>query len=143
MNWRRATWARWLGWTVVFGLVVGGSALAYSLVSGLYGAEPPALLTALFAVPSLVAPVLIGVRFPSLWWGLGPPTLFLTLATALFVSTPGRDLVLGWVIIPLVLVSGIYGLLALLGVWWGKRREDDFPFRGDDVSRNRSRFEQS
>jgi hypothetical protein len=97
MNWRSATWAQWLDWTVVFGLVVGGSALAYYVLQ----AAIPSVLSALFVVPTLVAAVLIGVRFPSWWWGLGPPALFLAPATALFLPDPNAGLVLGWVIVPL------------------------------------------
>ena len=40
-------------------------------------------------------------------------------------STPG--VALGWLIVPLAIVSVLFGVAALTGVWWGiQREENDF-----------------
>lgn len=152
-GWRSALWARWLGWTVVFGLVfVGGGRLSAELPS-------PASQIVFFAL-LLIAAFLIGVRFPSMWWTAGPAAALLTLVTAgilrdyfgpqvpeqtsFGMATPQESLVNPYTLIALfigLLVSAPLAVPAYAGVRWGRRREADAAVRGGDRSDADSRSE--
>jgi len=154
-TWRSSLRARWLGWTVVFGLVLVGSPW---LVVTLQLEDVGIVLMALPLIPAF----LIGVWFQSEWWAWGPPVAFLTLITTVILRTlfgpqvPGQT-PLGmmtpreqflflftfpymWVggIIGLVLVSALLAVSAYAGVRWGQRREAAFrdAARSDEGSRD-------
>jgi hypothetical protein len=67
-TWRSSQWARWLGWTAVFGVVVGVCGLAYRW----RGTEDWSTWSLVLLVPPLATAFLIGARFPSQWWWAGP-----------------------------------------------------------------------
>jgi hypothetical protein len=111
-TWRSTLWARWLGWTVVFGLVVGGSLLAYSVL------QPPlsSKLAFLLLAPSVLAAGLIGVRFRSWWWVAGPPAVFSALVIALLVSDTNARRHAAAVVGLGASVSAGYCIMAVAGV---------------------------
>jgi hypothetical protein len=141
-TWRHTTWARWLGWTGVFALVAGACGLAYR---GLRPEIPPAWSLALL-VPPLVAAFLIGARFRSWSWALGPPMALLLAGTPLLLipyavvvphtqGLPFPDLTYAEAtfVAGLFLLLGVwitlvlYALVAAAGVWWGRRRYESDP----------------
>lgn len=79
MTWRSTTWARWLGWTLVYTLVTYGIGI---IVSWLFIRVVPdsgskdVLEWGVVLAPLLLA-LLIGVWFGSWWWVLGPPVALL------------------------------------------------------------------
>ena len=140
---RSANWVRWLAWTVLFGMVVAASGLAYrSWAPGI----PPAWSLA-FLVPPLVAAFVIGACFRSWRWAVVPPVAMIVAGTPLLlipyqVVEPHiprlmvQDLtyVKAMTYALFIMLFGSAVLLVLLalvaaaGVRWGQRREDDdFP----------------
>jgi hypothetical protein len=111
-TWWSALWARWLGWTVVFGLVFIGSGWLSILL-------PFPVRAIVFFVLLLVAAFLIGLRFRSLWWTAGPAAALLTLST--YRETPFS---LGD-----FLISALCAVLAWAGIMWGRLREYEAAFR--------------
>ena len=66
-TWRASLWARWLGWTLVIGLVVAASWVTnFAVRSAL-----PSVAVAVFILPCYVAAFLIGLRFRSRSWLAG------------------------------------------------------------------------
>ena len=134
-TWRASLWARWLGWTLVFGLVFAASWVVASVVS----LALPSLAAGVFVVPAtFVAAFLIGMRFRSWWWLAGPAVVVMVLFVAAGLTTGElatllRDAQLFGVstgmslfLVALVCLVGgglLYAIPALLGVWWGNRRE--------------------
>ena len=136
--WRALPWARWLGWTLVFGLLFAGV-----IVALFYRVPIPHLTGDLILVCfalTLVAAFAIGVRFPSWSWAAGPPAAILITVLAILVfpetdaasrsalgeSTQKDQFVLmlvGGGAVSLILLAVVYALLAAAGVWWGQRRE--------------------
>jgi hypothetical protein len=146
-TWQPSLWAQWLGWTLLYGLLVCGTTLfsfflpdfvlpenrATKLVGvplkEIFGWLPLGLLLGL-----LVVAFLIGVRFRSTWWGLGPPlaiglAFFMILRiTMLIPLPPGASRYEGWswTIFALMILGMIAmipcSLAGLAGVWWGNRR---------------------
>jgi hypothetical protein len=137
-SWRSMIWARWLGWTLVFGLVLVGSTVL-SAVIPLEGAS------ILFTVAPLLAAFLIGVRYPNWWWAAGPlvallvPVAVLILLVAVLsfgpqtpVPTPIGPLtpreqllfILTLGSTGIVLFGFLFAPVAAAGVAWGKRRAD-------------------
>jgi hypothetical protein len=134
MTWRASLWARWLGWTLVFGLVVVASLLGNALVRSAL----PSVAVAVFVLPSYVAAFLIGMRFRSWWWLAGPALAVMVLFMAMSLmtgelATTMRDAqLLGgssemsvfiYALVSLVGGGLLFAIPALLGVWWGKRQE--------------------
>jgi hypothetical protein len=132
-TWRSSERARWLGWTVVFGLVLVGSG---------WLAQLPGMGIVSFALP-LIAAFLIGWRYRSFWWAAGPAAALLTLLTAgilwsLFgpqvpketafgMRTPreqlGDPFALLIFVLGFPLGSALFGVSAAAGVWWGLGRD--------------------
>ena len=127
-TWRASLWARWLGWTLVFGLVfVASSVVSRTLLS---------VPVAVFILPTYVAAFLIGMRFRSWSWLAGPAAVVMVLFMAAglttgqlavtvsdaqaFGASPGVSLFL---LALVCLVGGgfVYAVPALVGVWCGKR----------------------
>ena len=126
-TWRSSLWARWLGWTLVFALVVAASLFASIVV----GSRLPPNLRAVFVVPSIIAAFLLGVRFRSLSWLTGPVVVVTVLYAFWGLTTqPGpetMDYHLGingrlraaiYSVVGLV-AGSCYAIPVLLGVWWG------------------------
>jgi hypothetical protein len=137
-TWQSSLWARWLGWTLVFGLVAGACGLAYR---ALRPEIAPAWSLALL-VPLLVAAFLIGVRFPFWRWAAGPPVAMFLVGTPLLLIpyavvvplVPGsmfQDMsyaltitIAGFLLFFLATITLVLcALAATAGVWWGQRRE--------------------
>ena len=129
MTWRSATWARWLGWTVVLGLILWGGIF----LSGTLPPRAPVQLFAVFLAPSLVLAFLIGLRFRSWWWVAAPLAAIWVPAEVFALARDPTQSVgegVGLLVFGLLVASIVYCLLAFVGVWRGKHREeDDFPAR--------------
>ena len=139
MAWQSSLWARWLGWTALYALVLVGAAF-FTVRLALYinpsGLNYPEWLTTLAWVLAVLVPVVlafgIGVRFRSWWWGLGPLVLCGVLLAAMFIDfwirsnngslQSGEEVALVFAAIGLPMIAGVLSLVALAGVWWGKRR---------------------
>ena len=150
-SWRSSLLARWLGWTVMYGLVVVGGAWLLPRL------PPPAGGMVFLGLP-VIAAFLIGVRFRSEWWAAGPPVVLVTLVTAEILwelmdklgpqvpaqpPTPQASvppvitmLVLGS---GLVMVSAVLAVAAYKGVTWGQRRENEAAVRDAARSEGESR----
>ena len=136
--WRSLPWARWLGWTLVFGLLFAGVIMAI-----FYRVSIPNMtgdLILVYFALTLLAAFAIGVRFPSWSWAAGPPAAILITVLAILVfpetgpaqRTATGDmtqkdqfvlmLVWGGAFI-LILLAFVYALLAAAGVRVGQRRE--------------------
>lgn len=122
MGWRSATWARWLGWTALFG--VGLFAWEAYFFSQFYLPEERGGAILFWAVSLGIAFLAfgIGVRFRSWSWVAGPlvADLLVSIAVLGIHEWPEQA---G---LALVLLFYFYLLLAVpaaLGVWWGKRRK--------------------
>jgi hypothetical protein len=133
MAWRSSLWARWLGWTALYVLVLlGGGLLTRWFVSFFFPSDSnyPEWLSTLFVVLTLLVPAVlavgIGIRFRSRWWGLGPLVAFGLLAAALVIAFWNGAIsdVLFIMVFPisLVIYGGILIPFALQGAWWGNRR---------------------
>lgn len=142
MTWRSTTWARWLGWTVLYAvLLVGFFDIVDVLPKDILDVLPEweargwLALVLLFLVPALIAFV-IGIRFRSWWWALGPlvacilPIVLLNIWSGLAHGwgTPGIP-GLRWALFMLgAMLGGVSALTALagvwLGVWWEERQEE-------------------
>jgi hypothetical protein len=140
-TWRASLWARWLGWTVVFGLVAAASVVANSAVRSAF----PSVAGAELVVPCSVAAFLIGLRIRSWWWLAGPAVVVMVLFVAAgltsrelaaafrdaqsVVESSGMSvfiyalLLLMYALVTFVGGALLFAIPALLGVWWGKRRE--------------------
>ena len=120
----------WLGWTLVYALVVWG------LSAGLTLLEPwlakrglsDIAATGRFVIP-LVLAALIGARLRSWWWIAGPPIVIvlmtLSYATYAFLTaSPSwrREAGAGYVIavVATLAEAAIAALAAGIGVWLGK-----------------------
>ena len=68
MTWRPTTWARWLGWTLVFSLVAALSWVAWREFGPAY--VNAAVL--IFLVPTIVAAFVISMGFRVSSWAAGP-----------------------------------------------------------------------
>src|ERR687897_2171982 len=82
-RWRSLPWARWLGWTLVFGLLFAGV-----IVAMFYRVPIPNMtgdLILVFFALTLLAAFAIGVRFPSWLWAAGPPSAILITVLAILV----------------------------------------------------------
>jgi hypothetical protein len=138
--WPSSLWARWLGWTALYGLLYAG---AY------FGAPFLGFLNPLLPhLVGLALAFLIGLRFRSWSWALGPPAgsilgyvaviVIAILQTFFFSAEPlneaqrkGAETALGMIVafsvIPLMLFAGVNALVAAAGVgvgkWWSERRE--------------------
>jgi hypothetical protein len=139
MDWRHATWARWLGWTLAFAVLFAGVMLPYAWRVPDAAVFP---ILAVFAASFVLCPIAayrIGMRFPSPRWPAGPPVAVLATVvtilllptpspprqTALGMTTPKDELLFvliwgGWLL--LAVLAGIYSLLARAGVRKGGRR---------------------
>jgi hypothetical protein len=152
--WRSSPWARWLGWTLGFGLLFAGV-----IVAMFFRVPIPHLtgdLILVFFAPTLVAAFAIGVRFPSWSWAAGPPAAILITVLAILVS-PDTDaaprsamgdstqkeqfvlMLVGGGAFSLILLASVYALLAAAGAKVGQRREATTDGharsrRGDDAS---------
>ena len=136
--WRSSPWARWLGWTLVFGLLFAGV-----IVAMFYRVPIPNmtgdLILVCFAL-TLLAAFGIGVRFTSWLWAAGPPAAILitVLAILVFPDTDAAQrtamgdmaqkeqfvlMLVGGGAFILILLAFVYGLLAAAGVRVGQRRE--------------------
>jgi hypothetical protein len=136
--WRSSLWSRWLGWTLVFGLL-----FASVIVTMFFTVPIPHmtgdLILVVFAL-TLVAAFAIGVRFPSWSWAAGPPAAILITVLAILVfpdtdaaqrsalgeSTQKEQFVfmlVGGGAFSLILLAFGYALLAAAGVRVGQRRE--------------------
>jgi bacteriorhodopsin len=82
-TWRASLWARWLGWTVVFGLVAAASVVANSAVRSAF----PSVAGAELVVPCSVAAFLIGLRIRSWWWLAGPAVVVMVLFVAMGLTS--------------------------------------------------------
>ena len=133
-SWQSSEWARWLGWTVVFGLVV----IASWAVGPMVRSALPAVAVAVLAAPCYVAAFLIGMRFRSWWWVAGPAVAVMVLIVAVGPTTGGLAValedaqrlgmsggmsVLIYALLFLVAGGLLFAIPSLLGVWWGKRQE--------------------
>ena len=136
--WRPLPWARWFGWTLVFGLLFAGV-----IVAMFYRVPIPNMtgdLILVFFALTLVAAFAIGVRFPSWSWAAGPPAAILitVLAILLFPETDAAPpsaidemtqkdqfvlMLVGGGAFSLILLACVYALLAAAGVRVGQRRE--------------------
>jgi hypothetical protein len=133
-TWRSSEGARWLGWTVLYALVVYGVSIVFAFTqtheigfqlpfpfSGGWGSLPS------FLVPAVVAFV-IGVRFRTWWWGLGPLTALALPAALFIIGASNRALdpdSQGWAVVFslfFVVYGALFSLIGIAGVWWGKRR---------------------
>lgn len=85
MRWRSSTWARWLGWTVMFGLALAGATLVFSAFAPAY----PALFWALLVAVAVLA-FLIGVRLQTWWWVLGPVVAYGVPAASYMIAANAR-----------------------------------------------------
>lgn len=149
MAWRSSLWVRWLGWTALYVLVLLGALIfaaqldKFFFPSGSHS-HPEYMewlgTVLMFLVPAVLAFV-IGVRFRSWAWGLGPLVVFglpvaaIVLAFRLDVEgTGGTAATLGYLFlsIALLIFAAVCAPVALAGVWWGKRRPT---LRGDGPSR--------
>ena len=136
--WRSSPWARWFGWTLVFGLLFAGV-----IVAMFYPVPIPNmtgdLILVCFAL-TLLAAFAIGVRFPSWSWAAGPPAaILITVLTILvFPDTDAAQrsalgdmtqkeqfvlMLVGGGAFILILLACVYALLAAAGVRVGQRRE--------------------
>ena len=79
MTRRSATWVRWLGWTVVFGLLFAGVMAPFVRFMPNMGK----LVLVTFLVLTLVAAFAIGVRFPSPRWPAVPPVAIVATVLAI------------------------------------------------------------
>ena len=135
MAWHSSQWARCLGWTVGYGLVLVGALVVALLINEVFypsGLNYPQWLTTLAGVLAVLVPMVlafgIGVRFRSWWWGLGPLVLFgvpaAVMAIAVWFEAVDSYDALGFLFmaIGLPIFGGLLSLVALTGVWWGKRR---------------------
>jgi hypothetical protein len=132
MTWRSQTWVRWLGWMALYGLLYGGACFV-ALFLGLWEWIPHLV--------GLAPTFLIGLRFRSWSWVLGPPVViilgFVALSAFFDILQPfiyreeplseaqikGAEIALGMLAfivgIPLLL---LHALVAATGVEVGKRR---------------------
>jgi hypothetical protein len=125
MDRRSTTWDRWLGWTLVFALVVLASFLAYARVAAVL----PESLDVVFFAPALVAAFLIGTRFRSASWVVGPLVVISTPVVVLILNevlrgSSDNDVALAILISVggAMLFGFVFALLAGAGVWWGRHR---------------------
>ena len=143
--WSSSLWTRWLGWTALYGLLYYG--LIYAV-----GASGVDSLGSLYPwIPHLVGggvALLIGVRFRSWWWVLGPlaatalpivAVIIIDILQSVFfrqepltaAQIEGAEIALGMivglVVFPLMFSAGVYALVAAaavgVGKWWSERRE--------------------
>jgi hypothetical protein len=136
--WRSLPWARWLGWTLVFGLLFAGVIVAIFFTVPIPNMTGDLILV-VFAL-TLVAAFAIGVRFASWSWAAGPPAAILITVLAILVfpdtdaaqrtamgeSTQKEQFVfmlVGGGAFSLLLLAFVYALLAAAGVRVGQRRE--------------------
>jgi hypothetical protein len=136
--WRSSPWARWLGWTLMFGLLFAGVIVAMVFTVPIPNMTGDLILV-VFAL-TLVAAFAIGVRFPSWSWAAGPPAAILitVLAILLFPETDAAQrtargestqkeqfvfMLVGGGACSLLLLAVGYALLAAAGVRVGQRRE--------------------
>jgi hypothetical protein len=129
MAWRSSTWVRWLGWTVLYAV------LFYVGLFDIFNVLPdwiPGAQWLLFLAPAFIAFV-IGVRFRSWSWGLGPlaativPSVLLYVRAWLGGAIPEALGLIGVGILGSAVIGGVSALAALagvwLGVWWEERQE--------------------
>jgi hypothetical protein len=160
MPWRSATWVRWLGGTLVFGLLFAYVLvlIAYDYLLAGYPAIDDVLLVLFYVafVLTFVAAFAIGVRFRSSSWVLGPPVAVLaTVVTILVLPEPSpvptvgftaKDRfwiflgTVGWIL--LIILTSVYMLLAWAGVRRGQRREGAVPLPAVAPSGDDARSEQ-
>jgi hypothetical protein len=117
---------------LVFGLVAAASWFARDVV----GSALPSVAVAVFMVPTFVAAFVIGLRFRSWSWLAGPTVVFtLQMVGLALTADPAPETGVSPVIssreelVRLFAFAGllfgffVFGIPALLGVWWGTRRE--------------------
>jgi hypothetical protein len=85
MRLRSSTWARWLGWTVLFGLALAGAAFVFLAIAQAY----PALFWGLLAGLAALSFV-IGVRLRTWWWVFGPAVAYGVPAAVYMISANAR-----------------------------------------------------
>jgi hypothetical protein len=136
--WRSLPWARWLGWTLVFGLLFAGVIVAIFFTVPIPNMTGDLILV--FFALTLLAAFAIGVRFPSWSWAAGPPAAILitVLAILVFPDTDAAQrtamgdmtqkeqfvlMLVGGGAFGLILLAFVYALLAAAGVRVGQRRE--------------------
>lgn len=146
MAWQSSLWARWLGWTALYALVLLWTfVLTGPLIYYLYPSHSnrPEWLTATSLVLFYLVPAVlafgIGVQFRSRWWGLGPLVAYVVLAVAVAITVwldavaitvwidadaagSWEEITFAIWVILLPMIGGVLSLVALAGVWWGKRR---------------------
>jgi hypothetical protein len=129
MAWRSSLWARWVGWTALYALGTLLPPGIVGLLADFFGSWYEFLSTAavlLLFLLSTVFAFVIGVRFRSRWWGLGPLALF-GLPGAAFGVAEWSGLINGggWLMVAgvvFLIFAALLSLVALAGVWWGNRR---------------------
>jgi len=134
-TWRASLWVRWIGWTVVFGLVAAASMIANSVVRSAF----PSVAVAELVVPCWVAAFLIGLRIRSWWWLAGPAVVVMVMFvvvgltsrelaaafrdTQSLVESSGMSvfiaalLLLSYALFTFVVGALLFAIPALLGVW--------------------------
>jgi hypothetical protein len=137
-TWRSSWWARWLalwarllGWTLLYNLVLCGVLVVVFACP----VETVVLWGLLLGL--LVVAFLIGVRFRSTLWGLGPPLAivlaFFGLLQYIRWNPPYYTEVVwwSWTIFNLMIFGLIamipFSLAGLAGVWWGDHRHATAP----------------
>lgn len=132
MPWWAAPWAQWLGWTLLFALVVWGVQVAQAFLGERQesGGLSDLLQIVVLLVP-LLAAFLIGARLRTWWWALGPPLAIVLLMGIYplhsYFTMPAatrRPAIAGLVVaMATILLSALAALLAAAaGVWLGKAR---------------------
>src|SRR5918995_3794340 len=81
--WPSLPWTRWLGWTLVFGLLFASVIVAMFFTVPIPNMTGDLILVC-FAL-TLLAAFAIGVRFPSWLWAAGPPSAILITVLAILV----------------------------------------------------------
>lgn len=134
MDWRSTTWARWLGWTMLYAVFFNVGLLdMFDVLPDWWSVSGRLGNVMLVLGPALIA-FQIAVRFRSWWWGLGPLVACIVPMALLFVwagftwMEDPRIPNWAWLALWLALwnramIGGVSSLAALAGVWWGKRRE--------------------
>ena len=130
-SWRSLLGARWLGWTVLYALAMYGAEMLVLFIFPRWNSSVGLFLGLLLGL--LAMAFLIGVRFQSLWWVMGPSVafglaFFVLLLFTSWTPPPPETGYEGWswdiVAILVVGTSAVFpcSFAAFAVVWWGERR---------------------